>query len=180
MPLFDAGAEKQRKDNLKILEDKRVLFAEKLEKMGFVPERTIFFSNENGSFTALARVNGKFAVILGPAFGSESDFVLEFHDELRAQREDVFEKGTGLNGAFGFGTKGARGFRLTIAMNDGSEAVMSVVAGRTSWMEATARKNPLLKTKRRRGDANLIWDMMPIDPAHLAKIENLLAEHYLA
>ena len=53
MPLFDNAAEKVRKDNLKLLEDKRVAFAEKLEKMNFKPERMIFFSCENGTFTAL-------------------------------------------------------------------------------------------------------------------------------
>lgn len=52
MPLFDNNAEKQRKDNLKKLEDRRILFAEKLEKMNFKPERMLFCSCDNGSFTA--------------------------------------------------------------------------------------------------------------------------------
>jgi len=180
MALFDTGAEKARKENLRILEDKRVLFAEKLEKMGFAPERMIFFSNENGSFTAMARVDGKYAIILGPTFEDNRGFELEIHDTLQAEREDIFEKGTGLNGAFGFGTKGAKGFKLIITLNDGSQAIMSVVAGRTSWMECKKGKNPLLKTKRRRGDANIIWDMFPIEPSQLSKIENILATHYLA
>ena len=179
MPLFDNDNEKLRKQNLKALEDKRVAFAEKLEKMNFKPERMIFVSLENGSFTALARVDGKYAVVTAPAFGQEGDFALDIQDKLQIEREDVFEKGTGLNGAFGFGTKGAKGFRLFITLTDGSTAEMPVVAGRTSWMETNLRKNPLVKTKRRRGDANLIWDMMPIDPGQLSKIENLLATHYI-
>ena len=68
---------------------------------------------------------------------------------------------------------------LHITLSDGSVADMPVVAGRTSWMEASLRKNPLLKTKRRRGDANIVWDMMPIDPGHLSRIETLLAKHYI-
>lgn len=180
MPLFDQSAEKQRKENLKKLEDRRVCFAEKLDKMNFKPEQMIFFSTEEGGFTALSRFEGKYAVIVGPAFNSENDFVLDIQDKLQMEREDIFEKGTGLNGAFGFGTKGAKGFTLHITLNDGSIAKMPVVAGRTSWLEVPFKKNPLLKTKRRRGDANVIWDMMPIDPGVLSKIEDKLAKHYLA
>ena len=57
---------------------------------------------------------------------------------------------------------------------------MPVVAGRTSWLETPLKKNPLLKTRRRRGDANIIWDLMPIDPGVLSKIEALLTGYYLA
>ena len=180
MPLFDQNAEKQRKEKLKNLEDRRVLFAEKLEKMNFQPERMLFCSNEDGSFTALARHNGKYAVVTAPAFGSDADFAIDIQDQIQCEREDVFEKGTGLNGAFGFGTKGAKGFNLHITLSDGSIAKMAIVAGRTSWLECPLKKNPLIKTRRRRGDANLIWDLMPIDPGVLPKIEHLLATYYLA
>lgn len=179
MPLFDNNAEKQRKENLKLLEDRRVLFAAKLEKMNFKPERMLFCSCEDGSFTALARHNGKYAIVVGPAFGSDNDFIIEVQDALQVEREDVFEKGTGLNGAFGFGTKGAKGFNLFFTLSDGSVAKMPVVAGRTSWLECPLKKNPLLKTKRRRGDANIIWDLMPIEPGVLSKIENALATYYM-
>ena len=180
MGLFDTEAEKLRKENLKILEDKRIIFAEKLEQMNFKPERMIFFSCENGTFTALARIGSKYAVVAAPALGQDGDFILDIQDALKAEREDIFEKGTGLNGAFGFGTKGAKGFRLHITLSDGSVVEMPVVAGRTSWMETKMQKNPLLKTKRRRGDANIIWDLMPIEPGVLAKIEHVLATYYLA
>ncbi|MBP3652755.1 MAG: hypothetical protein J6J78_06750 [Clostridia bacterium] len=180
MPLFDNNAEKQRKENLRLLEDRRVLFAAKLEKMNFKPERMLFCSCEDGSFTALARHNGKYAVVVGPAFGSDNDFIIDVQDALQVEREDVFEKGTGLNGAFGFGTKGAKGFNLFFTLSDGSVAKMPVVAGRTSWLECPLKKNPLIKTKRRRGDANLIWDLMPIEPGVLSKIENALATYYMA
>lgn len=180
MALFDNNAEKQRKENLKLLEDRRVLFAAKLEKMNFQPERMLFCSCEDGSFTALARHNGKYAIIVGPAFGSDNDFIIEIQDALQVEREDVFEKGTGLNGAFGFGTKGAKGFNLFFTLSDGSVAKLPVVAGRTSWLECPLKKNPLIKTKRRRGDANIIWDLMPIEPGVLSKIEDILATYYLA
>lgn len=180
MPLFDTAAEKQRKENLKLLEDRRVLFAAKLEKMNFKPERMLYCSCEDGSFTALARIDKKYAIIVGPVFGSNDDFIIDIQDTLQVEREDVFEKGSGLNGAFGFGTKGATGFNLFFTLSDGKVVKLPVVAGRTSWMESPLKKNPLLKTKRRRGDANIIWDLMPIEPGVLSKIENMLATYYMA
>lgn len=180
MPLFDRDAEKLRKDNLKNLEDRRVRFAEMLEEKGFRPERMFFCSSEEGRFVALARHNQQYAVIISPKFGEDGDFIFDLQDSLNYSREEVYEKGSGLNGAFGFGKKGAKGFTLRFSLSDGSEAVLPVVAGRTSWLEAPLKKNPLLKTKRRRGDANIIWDLMPIDPNQLSKIEALLQDHYLA
>lgn len=179
MPLFDTNAERMRKHNLKTMEDKRLRFAEELHAKGFAPEKMIFFSNEGGNFVALSRWNGKYAVIVSPVFGQEGEFHLELHDELHYEREDVFQKGTGLNGAFGFGTKGARGFNLHISLNDGSTAEMQVVAGRTSWLEAPLKKNPLLSAKRRRGDANIVWDLMPIEHTNLSKIEDKLLRDYI-
>ena len=180
MPLFDSNAEKLRKENLKSLEDRRLRFAEELQQKGFKPERMLFCSTEGGQFVALARHGGKPAVIISPVFGQEGDFVLECHDALQWEKEDVFEKGTGLNGAFGFGKKGAKGFIIHITLSDGSVAKLYVVAGRTSYLETDYKHNPLLKVKRRRGDANIIWDLAPIDPSHLDKIEDALLNYYLA
>lgn len=181
MPLFDTAAEKLRKENLKIMEDKRVRFVAEMEKRGFKPERMLFCSSEEGNFVALARWNEKYAIIVSPTFGQEGEFVLDLQDRLNYEKEEVFEKGTGLNGAFGFGTKGAKGYILHISLTDGSVVKLNVVAGRTSWMEVkTLRKNPLLAAKRRRGDANIVWDLMPIEPGMLGKITDTLDNYYLA
>ena len=180
MPLFDSNAEKLRKENLKSLEDRRLRFAEELQQKGFKPEKMLFCSTEGGQFVALARHNGKAAVIVSPVFGQEDDFVLECQDALQWEKEDIFEKGTGLNGAFGFGKKGAKGFIIHISLSDGSVAKLYVVAGRTSYLETDLKHNPLLKVKRRRGDANIIWDLAPIEPGHLDKIEASLMNYYLA
>ncbi len=179
MPLFDRNAEILRKENLKKLEDRRLRFAEELEKKGFRPERMFFCSSENGSFVALALHNGLRAVIVGPAFGTDEEFIFDLQDVVHYTREEVFEKGTGLNGAFGFGKKGAKGFCLTLTLSDGRQIPMSVVAGRTSWLEVPYKKNPLTKTRRRRGDANVLWDLMPIEPGQLEKIDTFLKEYYL-
>ena len=90
MPLFDNNAEKQRKENLRILEDRRVLFAEKLEKKNFKPERMLFCSCENGSFTALARIDKKYAIIVGPTFGTDDDFIIDIQDALQEIFKSAF------------------------------------------------------------------------------------------
>lgn len=180
MPLFDTEGEKLRKLNLKKLEDKRVRFAEELEKKGFKPERMLFCSNEKGSFVALARHNGLYAVILSPIFGQEGDFKLVLMEELHYRREDFFEKGTGLNGMLGLGKKSAKGINIILELPDGSEETLCVIAGRTSYLETNLKHNPLLKTKRRRGDANVIWDFVPFEMPGVNKVAKALEEYYLA
>jgi len=179
MPLFDTEGEKLRKLNLKILEDKRVRFAEELDKKGFKPEKMLFCANETGSFVALARFDGMYAVVTSPTFGQEGEFKLEMMKELKYRKEEVFQKGTGLNGMFGFGRKGAKGMNIIIEMPDGSEEVLCCVAGRTSYLETNLKKNPLLQTKRRRGDANIIWDFAPFEGGGVDKVLKALDNYYL-
>ena len=179
MALFNSEAEKARKEKLKILEDRRIRFAEELERMGFRPERMLFCSREDGSFAALARHEGKFALIDAPRFGEEGEFTIDIQDAPQYEREEIFEKGSGLNGAFGLGVKGCRGFNLLLQNSAGAQVKVPVVFGRTSWMEVPYKKNPLLKVKRRRGDANIVWDFIPVDNSHLKKIEQMLEEYYL-
>ena len=179
MALFDSGAERQRKENLKILEDRRLQLAEKLNQQGFRPERMLFFSREDGSFAALTRHEGKFVLIESPKFGEDADFTIDIQDTPSYEREEVFEKGSGLNGAFGFGTKGCKGFNLYILTNEGTRAKIPVIFGRNSWLESNYRKNPLLSVKRRRGNANVVWDLLPLNNGDLTKIETMLSEYYL-
>ncbi len=180
MALFNSDSERQRKENLKRMEDERLRFAQEMDARGFRPERMFFCSREDGSFVALALHEGKLALIDAPKFGTDGKFTLDLLDAPQCDREDVFEKGTGLNGAFGFGTKGARGFNLFIRNSDGLFVKVPVVFGRNSWMEAPYKKNPLLRTRRRRGDANVMWDFTPIDSQSLKKIESMLQDYYLA
>lgn len=179
MPLFDRDEERIRKEKLKDMEDKRLRLAEDMKAAGFAPEKMMICSTEDGRYIAIARHAGKSAVIVSPAFGSGDDFIVEFHDRLQWEKEDIFEKGEGLNGIMGFGKKGAKGFIIHIALKDGSDAPLHVVAGRTSLLECKLRQNPLLKAKRRRGDANVAWDLMPLDPKHINGIEEKLMKNYL-
>ena len=170
MPLFDMEAETQRKENLQILEDKRIAFAEKLEKDGITLDKMIACSNERGSFVAVAAAGKRFALITSPIFGQEGDFTIELFDKLVYRTEDVFVKGTGLNGALGFGKKAASGTNYYFMQSNGEEVAFELVSGRNSFMECDARHNPLTKTKRRRGNANIVWDFAPLDRSSLEKV----------
>ena len=180
MSLFNSDAEKQRKENLKNLEDRRLRLAEAFDQQGFRPEHMLLCSREDGSFAAMARHEGRFVLIDSPKFGEDGEFNVITRDEAPAyERQDIFEKGTGLNGAFGFGTKGASGFILHLDMGDGIPVLLPVISGRTSWMEVPYKKNPLLSKKRRRGNANVMWDFTPIYANDVEKIERLLLDFYL-
>ena len=182
MAIFNNEEEQTRRENLKYLEDRRVALAERFEKEGFKPERMFFCANTSGSFAALARENNRWTVIVSPAFGDvEGDFRVYRMDELNYDKEEVIIKGEGLNGMFGFGKKPAHGFNLDVQLPDGGVARFEVVGNRTTAMVVTKYKdNPLLKTKRRRGDANVVWDFMPIDPGRMEKLGKELDTYYLA
>ena len=181
MALFNNEAEQERKAGLRYLEDRRIALAERCAKEGFKPERMLFCSDQVGSFAALARDGKRYVVIASPVFGdAEGDFRMETLDELHYEKEEVLIKGQGLNGMFGFGTKPARGFILSVEMSE-SIAKFEFVAGRTTYLVVNKYgQNPLLKLKRRRGDANVVWDFMPIDTPHIEKIEKELDTYYLA
>ena len=181
MAFLDNDNEKIRKERLKSLEDRRLAFAEKLDRQGFKPERMLFCTAENGSFAALARMGQKYAVVTSPIFNEDGgDFALHLLDEINFRKEELFIKAEGMGGIFGFGKKGATGFAIIITLPDESEVTLDFMAGRNSFIETKLKNNPLLSLKRRRGDANIMWDMKPIERTHLSKIETSLAEHYLA
>lgn len=180
MSLFDNPTEAERKANLKALEDKRLRFAERLDKEGFAPERMLFCSDEVGSFTALAKHDGKLVVIAGATFGKDDDFRIYYLTEPNYTREDIAIKGTGLNGMFGFGTKAAKGFKLHFVFEDDSCADFDFVAGRTSCLDCRkGAKNPLLSLKRRRGDANVVWEFRPVESKDVDRAEHDLDTYYL-
>ena len=179
MALFSSEAERQRKENLKQLEDRRLRFAQQLDARGIKPERMFFCSREDGSFAALARHEGKLVLIESPMLGTDADFTVDLLADPQYEYEEVFIQGSGLNGAFGFGERGAKGFNLYVTNGDGQRALIPVVFGRNSWLEADYRRNPLLKLKRRRGDANVMWDFVPLEGGSPQKIRTLLDEYYL-
>ena len=163
MGLFDSTEELERKAKLKKLEDKRVAFAQRLAAEGFAPEWMLFSQTENGGFTALCQYKGQHCLIIAPAFGSDDEFVLERYDTLKWRMEEVRVASEGMGGIFGMGKKAEIGVEYVITRQDGSEARMPFVGGRNCWGEWQFKKNPLLKTQRRRGDANVVWDMRPLD-----------------
>ena len=178
MGLFDSAEEQQRKANLKTLEDKRMAFAQKLVAQGFAPEKMLLSQNENGGFTALSRFNGQYWVIVSPGFGTDEDYILEKMDALDWRCNDIYVKPEGMGGIFGFGKKGELGREYVIALPGGGEAKMIFVSGRNSWSEVTLQKNPLLKTQRRRSNANVVWDFVPLDHSSIEKVLKIAEEYF--
>ena len=178
MGLFDSPEEQQRKEKLRKLEDKRVAFSRQLAAQGFAPEKMLFAQNENGGFTALARFKGQYWLVVSPGFGTDEDYALEHYDALNWRVEDIHVKSEGMGGIFGFGKKAQIGREYVITRQDGSEARMPFVCGRNSWMEVSLPKNPLLKTQRRRGDANLVWDMTPLDRTSVERVLEIVAGYF--
>ena len=180
MPLFGVSPEEAaRRENLRILEDKRVGFAQELEKMGFRPEKMLFLSGEKGNFVAFARHEGRLALLTSPVLGTDDDFSIEYLDHPRCRAEEVAEPGTGLNGIFGFGKKASVGYYLFVENSLGQEVRVEILTNRTLYLETDARKNPLLSTKRRRGDANVTWDLKPLETMRMARFMERIGAEYL-
>ena len=177
MGLFSGPEEQERKARLKSFEDKRVAFAEKLERQGFKPDKMLFAQSDNGGFVAVCRFEGKLWLIASPGFGTEEDYVLAPFDVSNVRREEVLVKSEGMGGILGFGKKGQHGVEYFVRLENGAEVSVPFVFGRNGWAEYPLNKNPLLKTKRRRGDANIVWELRPLDNAELNKV-TAIAESY--
>ena len=166
-------AEAARKRNLKELEDKRVRFAEALAQRGFQPEHCLFVQRDGG-FVAVARQGGELFLLTGPAPGAEEDFTFRAAGRARAYTEDVFIKSEGLGGILGFGKKGGVGFKLVVVPEEGEPLEMELVSGLGTFFEVRPDrrvKNVLLNVKRRRGNANVVWDFQPIEREMLEGIQ---------
>ena len=178
MGFFNSPEEQERKARLKALEDKRVAFAQQLAREGFAPEKMLFAQTMNGGFVSLSRVNGKYCLIISPGFGTDEAYVKEEYDRLDYSVQEVSIKAEGMGGIFGFGKKGEHGVEFVITRADGSEVRMPFIAGRNGCLEAKLAKNPLLKTQRRRGDANLVWDFKPLDNSTIERAVEVAKSYF--
>ena len=180
MGIFSNPQEEARKRQLRVLEDKRVAFAQRLAREGFAPERMLFLLKDDGGFGAVCAFGGQRWLILSPALGSDADFSLEPIDVQAVQRRQVDNQAEGMGGMFGFGKRAQHGVEYRFPRKDGDEAVLPAVFARGAWAEYSLARNPLLKTQRRRGDANLVWDLRPIEAraldAVLDRIDALLGQ----
>ena len=178
MGFFSDPGEAERKEKLKVLEDKRVAFAQKLANQGFRPEKMLFAQTDNGGFTAVARFAGKQWLVVSPGLGTDEEFRLEISPRFDVRKHEVLVKSEGMGGMLGFGKKGEKGTDYVVALSDGGEAHLPFVFGRSCWAEFELKKNPLLSVRRRRGNANLVWDLRPVDATELDRIR-ALADSYL-
>lgn len=179
MGLFNSQEDIERKEKLKKLEDKRVAMAQRMAREGFAPEKMLFAQMENGGFTAICRFDSRFWLVVSPGFGTDDEYVFESCDAPDYTVQQVNVKPEGMGGMFGFGKKGETGVEYIIHRENGEDARLPLIAGRNNWLECQLSKNPLLKTQRRRGNANLVWDFKPLD---LSTIEYAMraAERYFS
>lgn len=175
MGLFNDAGESERRARLKMMEDARLEFAEAMAKGGFRPEKMLLVSNERGGLVGLCRDGGALCRIVGPDFGVPGSFTLERDPAPEYRREEFFEASEGMGGFLGIGKKGAKGFYL-IFNRDGVELSIPFIVNRNSAAAFSYRRNPLLSVKRRRGDANVVWDLQPLDKSTLPKVERTLDE----
>ncbi len=169
MGLFSSEAEVKRKQHLRELEDKRLRFAKRLADEGFQPE-AMLFAQARGGFAAVAKCGADIYLLTGPAPGSEEDFYFRKASGERAVCESIHIKSEGMGGMLGFGKKGGAGFKLLFDEPDGSIFEVEIVAGLNSFLEITGGKNGLLNPRRRRGDANFVWDFRPVEREHLVPL----------
>ncbi|NLF27320.1 MAG: hypothetical protein GX592_05425 [Clostridiales bacterium] len=171
MGIFSSAAEATRKQNLRELEDKRLRFAKRLTDEGFSAQACLF-AQYNGGFTAVAKCGADICLIKGPAPGANEDFAIRRVSAARARCEEVLIKSEGLGGLLGFGKKGGAGFKLIVDTPDADEFAIEIVAGLNSFLEIKGGKNGLLNPKRRRGNANFVWDFRPVEREHVAPLRS--------
>ena len=178
MGLFTDPNELQRRENLKKLEDKREAFAQMLDKQGFKPEKMLFAQTPNGGFAAFANFNGSQWLIVSPGFGTDEEFIIEQSERFPIRKEEVHVQAEGMGGIFGFGKKGENGAEYCVTRSDGVEVRIPFVFGRNSWSEYTLKKNPLLNTRRRRKDGNIVWEFKPIDNTEVPRLLALADSYF--
>lgn len=166
MGLFAKEEEVRRKQNLKELEDKRLRFVELLAREGFKPDCCLY-AMKDGGFAAVAKAGEEVFLLTGPAPGDEQDFTFQrAGSSPRVEVEEVLIKSQGLGGILGFGKKGGVGFRLRVLPQEGEPLEMEIVSGLGTYLEIRPGgkgKNTLLNARRRRGNANFVWDFRPVE-----------------
>ena len=169
MALFDTGVEKQRKENLKVLEEKRVAFAERLNKMGFQSDQSLY-SQMDGGFCGVVISKDQFLYITGPGPGDTADFSVKAYPALSMQIEDVLIPSEGMGGILGMGKRGGIGYNVTLIFPDGESGEFGFVSGRNYYFEHDHGKDPLFDTRKRRGNANFVWEFSAIESSKVNEI----------
>lgn len=150
--------ESERKARLKRLEDKRLKFAADMAARGVKPDDAVYIQREGG-FWGLMTLGEQRALVYGPGPMDDADFSIEFFmpGDYAVEKTEAVVQSKGMGGAFGFGTRGGRGFTLTIKRPDETSVEITLLSDIGSFM-ACKDGGALLKLKRNRGDANFCWD----------------------
>lgn len=170
MGLFGGEQERARKQNLRALEDKRLAFAQRLAQAGVHLERALLVQT-GGGFRGVALGDGKAYLLSGPAPGEDGDFEIGEMGGLRAWFEPHIVPSEGGGGLLGFGKKGGSGYMLKLRMGEGEPDQIRFVPALEGVLEVReGEPMALLSEKRRRGDANFVWDFLIIKPSEMDAI----------
>lgn len=157
--LFGNKENIQRKQNLKDLEKKRLVFAEESRQKDLIPERALFVQKDGG-FVGIGICKGRLYELTGPAPGADTDFgICELHD-YTVQISDSYIKPSGFGGYFGFGEKGGKGKKIIISMPD-HQITLEIIPSITLVLDVEAKNNTLFSLKERK-NSNFAWNMLPV------------------
>ena len=159
------------REQLRILEDKRLAFAARARGEGFDPELTLYIQREGG-FWGLAVNGGERCVLYGPGPGEDADFRVNRYPPgaLTVGLLPAAVESTGLGGAFGFGQKGGEGHKIVVLTPEDERIEMTLVSTVGAFLEVRRDSNELLSLRRARGDANFVWHLHPGSQAEVHKV----------
>ncbi len=169
MALFDNTQEKQRKQNLMELENKRLAFARRLQEMGVQSDRAIY-AQAGGGFHGIAISGAQICYITGPAPGEDADFTVQVYPRVAINTEEILIPSEGMGGILGFGKRGGIGYKLNFVFPDGSVGDLEIISGLNCIFEHDKGGDPLFDAKRRRGDANFVWEFRPVDQSRVKQV----------
>lgn len=169
MGLFNNPKEQQRLLNLQQLEDKRLIFARELKQRGINIDRALLVQT-GGGFKGIGMHKSDVYLLEGPAPGEDADFKIDVITGMPIRFEPFVIPSEGGGGLLGFGKKGGHGYLMCIGNPDGTEQQIHMVSALQCIYEEQEQELTLLSEKRRKGNANFVWDFTPIQNKQLDKI----------
>lgn len=169
MGLFDSADEKKRKESLEALENKRLAFVSEMKALGIKSEAALY-GQTGGGFHGVIKSGDQIVYVTGPGPQEENAFAYAVHPGASVRVEEIVIPSDGLGGILGFGKKGGAGYRLALTFPDGTTGDIEIVAGQNCYFEQNNGVDPLFDEKRRRANANFVWDFKPVDKSLLNPI----------
>lgn len=167
MRWFGGNKERKRLEGLKLLEDKRLAFADEMKTRGIKFERALLVQS-GGGFEGIAFAGTELYLLSGPAPGdAEGEFCAERITGAKVGFEPFEVPAEGGGGILGFGKKGGHGYQIVIESGGGQRRIQLVPALQCVMELREGRELALTSTQRRRKDANFVWDFVALSPGEI-------------